>query len=697
MKQVNIGQTVLPWQDKVPVYPKDNFQEYSEGGFSRNELVYACIMELARAVPEAPLRVYDSEDEEIPDHPIRQLIKKPNAFTTEFMLWEMTIMYLMISGNAYWEKVRSRSGQVVELIQLRPDRMRVIPSSEDYIEGYEYEVGGRTFRLPQEDVIHFKMPSPNDDFLGQPPLRSALRAIATDNEATDFVKVMLQNSAVPSVVITTQNAVDKDTADRLTRKWMNRFGSRERGKPAFLQEGMKVEQLGMTLKDLEFPALRAISETRICAVFGVPPIIVGANTGLNRSTFSNYEEARRSFWQETISPLLRKLSDTINADLIPEFTGLEVEARFDSSDVSALQALQNERFDRANTGIINGWMTVNEARTSVGLDPVDGGDVFLRGLNKIGVPIDGSQPFAPPQEEPEQPEDEAGMVPDEQRSSVVPLKKKEVKPLRPAEGKQLELLERAFGKINFALQQERDIAGVMLREFREQARDTRDLFNRSTKQLDEEEAEAIMQALALAQRGWETRLSKKIQPNMEQLIAEALRRTVDEIGIAFDIDDEEAKQFIRQYSFTFAQRVSETSANQVREVILDAKTKGLALNEVRSNLNNTFKSWSTVRSKMVARTETIRATNYGARFGYQQGGVETMEWLASSDACGYCQSLDGTRISTRGEFVPLGGEVEGAQGTPEEGNRLQNNYESVGAPPAHPNCRCTVIPITSIS
>lgn len=423
MKQVSIGQTVLPWQDKQPIYPTDNFQEYSEFGFGRNELVYACIMELSRAVPEAPLRVYDRNDEEIPDHPIRELIKKPNAFTTEFMLWEMTVMYLMIAGNAYWEKVRSSGGQVVELVQLRPDRVRVIPSAENYIQGFEYDIGGQTFQLPAEDVIHFKMPSPNQDFLGQPPLRSALRAIATDNEATDFVKVMLQNSAVPSVVITTQNAIDRDTSERLTRKWMQRFGSRERGKPAFLQEGMKVEQLGMTLKDLEFPALRAISETRICAVFGVPPIIVGANTGLNRSTFSNYEEARRSFWQETISPLLRKLSDTIDATLVPEFKGTDIHARFDSSNVSALQSLQMERYTRANTAIMNGWMTVNEARTSVGLDPVDSGDIFLRGLNTIGVPTNGGDVIAPPQE--------AGQETAGEKNSVIPLKKKRLNPFDP--------------------------------------------------------------------------------------------------------------------------------------------------------------------------------------------------------------------------------------------------------------------------
>lgn len=233
----------------------------------------------------------------------------------------------------------------------------------------------------------------------------------------------------------------------------------------------------------------------------------------------------------------------------------------------------------------------------------------------------------------------------------------------------------------------------MQREFRRQARDVRALFNRSTKQLDEEESNAIIEALIIQQRAWETRLSNEIYPNMETLIANSLRAVEDEIGIGVNLDNTEAKDFVKSYSFKFAQKVSQTSADRVRGIILKSKEEGNSLREVRQNLNAEFTQWSAVRTRMVARTETIRASNYGARFGYQQSGVEEMEWLASSDACGYCQSLDGTKLPTTGTFLDVGSEIVGAEGTPEAGKVLRNNYEPVGAPPAHPNCRCTIIPV----
>jgi phage portal protein BeeE len=56
-------------------------------------------------------------------------------------------------------------------------------------------------------------------------------------------------------------------------------------------------------------------EARICAALNVPPIVAGFKVGLDRSTYSNYEEARRSFYSETIDPLLTRLSGVLTKGL----------------------------------------------------------------------------------------------------------------------------------------------------------------------------------------------------------------------------------------------------------------------------------------------------------------------------------------------------------------------------------------------
>ncbi|MGI0130147.1 MAG: phage minor head protein, partial [Thermoplasmata archaeon] len=82
------------------------------------------------------------------------------------------------------------------------------------------------------------------------------------------------------------------------------------------------------------------------------------------------------------------------------------------------------------------------------------------------------------------------------------------------------------------------------------------------------------------------------------------------------------------------------------------------------------------RSNTIARTETLTASNRSALIGYKRAGVEKVEWLLAPD---YDPKDDG------GECEPLdGAQVESGQMFPDAG---------VDAPPLHPNCRCTIIPV----
>lgn len=272
-EEVKQAAAAMPIHLGVAQWPEPGFVNWAREAFGKNELVYACIMEIATSVSEAPLRVYRETEagwEELPDHPLRQLIRRPNPVLSEYELWELTVVYLYLAGNAYWEIVRARDGRPRELRPLRPDRVRIIPHPEPQVHHtYAYALDGLLYDLGT-DVVHFKLPNPLDEYFGQPPLRAAIRAVAVDNEATEYVKALLQNDAMPRVVVTTQQRLDEADVERLRRRWRDRFGGENRGTPAFLQAGMDVKVLGLNLRDLEFPDLRSISEARICAV-GLAP------------------------------------------------------------------------------------------------------------------------------------------------------------------------------------------------------------------------------------------------------------------------------------------------------------------------------------------------------------------------------------------------------------------------------------------
>lgn len=366
-----------------PEWPGSTFLSHVENGYDKNDLVYACITERVTAVAGVPLRAYASSaarrGEPQENHPVRQLIARPNPLMTEVELFSMIELHLSLAGIAFIEVVPDRAGRPVELWPLRPDLVRIKRGRASV--SYGYALDGST--VVPVDVIPIRLPNPVDPLVGQPPMRPALRAATVDNRANEFVASLLKNHAMPGVVVTMgslEQAIDESVTSRLKAKWKTAYGGSSMGEPAFLQTGMDVKTLGLNLRELEFPDLRTISESRICSAFQVPAIVVGAAVGLNRSTFSNYGEARRSFYEEFVTSENDLIRSAFERHLLVRFKTpgrADVVLRHDYSEVVALRESEQARWTRATEGFKAGGLTLNDWRREVGLPEVPGGDVFL--------------------------------------------------------------------------------------------------------------------------------------------------------------------------------------------------------------------------------------------------------------------------------------------------------------------------------
>jgi HK97 family phage portal protein len=402
------GGAPRPNQEGV-LYPDSSFEVFARAGMGRNELVGACITEKASSLPQSTLRVYPDQlgqGEPLEDHPLRRLLANPNPVTTEFEFHELQMVYKDLAGACWTLIERGLDGTPARIWPLRPDKIRVRPSQRPrepwaYTWLYVPDLSRPDLVVPiaQEDMIRVRYPNPLDDYFGWPPLRPAARAIALDNAATEYVDTLLRNAAVPGVVVTSQQIVDDTIAERLGRKWRLKFGGPRRGEPAFLQAGMDVKVLGLNLQQLQFADLHSSSEARICMSLGVPPILIGARVGLDRSTFANYGEARVSFWEETMMPDQGRFKAGYDQKLVPPFLGVgrrKVWLRWDNSGVLALRESEASRWERATVALRAGGITINDFRRATGLPPVDGGDVFLTPAGVIPTPLGQTAPAPSP-------------------------------------------------------------------------------------------------------------------------------------------------------------------------------------------------------------------------------------------------------------------------------------------------------------
>ena len=375
-----VGGTVpLNYDVGQATYPDASYANFASEGYGKNEIVHACIRELAVAAAspkymiEAPST--DGGTVEVTSGLLYDLITRPNSTDDWYSFIEQLVTYLMVAGNAYVYKERSRGNRVTALYLLRPDRIRIIGASYGAA-GFVYDVGGKDYPIPVEDMCHLSLPNPAGDLYGLSPLQVLSRTVNLDLNMTDFAKVYFQNAGVPSGLLKLKRRLNtQEEASTIRARWRSQFGGRNNfHRIAILDEDAEYQQMASAPKDMAMSELHDLTESRICAVFGVPAILVGANVGLQRSTYSNYREARLTFHSETLEPLVGRILRYLNHHLFSEYPGNEPM----TADWSSMRASLDDKADqtaRVNALFTGGILTLNEARQQLGLDAITDGDI----------------------------------------------------------------------------------------------------------------------------------------------------------------------------------------------------------------------------------------------------------------------------------------------------------------------------------
>ena len=85
--------------------------------------------------------------------------------------------------------------------------------------------------------------------VGDPSDSSQAVPADTGIEAMTRTRTLFKNLAVPSTVLQTQEALDKDRADEIKEEWTQALaGSKRAGRTVVLHSGLKVEPSGGRLK-----------------------------------------------------------------------------------------------------------------------------------------------------------------------------------------------------------------------------------------------------------------------------------------------------------------------------------------------------------------------------------------------------------------------------------------------------------------
>lgn len=287
------------------IWTPRNYQNLTREGFMRNAVVYRCVRMIAEAAASVPMSCLDTS--------VSDLLAAPNQEQSGPEFFESLYGFLLLSGNGYLEMIALETGSL-QMHVLRPDRMKVFVDKSGRPSGWEYTVGGRKSRLARDyihgrhPVLHLKLFHPDNDHYGMSPVEAAACAIDIHNAGADWNKSMLDNSARPSgaLIFQGQNGdhLSDDQFDRLKSELeQSHQGKSNAGRPLLLEGGLDWKPMALSPNDMDFLNGQHAAAREIALAFGVPPMLLGIP---GDNTYSNYQEANRAFWRQTILPLVQK-------------------------------------------------------------------------------------------------------------------------------------------------------------------------------------------------------------------------------------------------------------------------------------------------------------------------------------------------------------------------------------------------------
>lgn len=347
--------------------------------------VYACVRILSEAIASLPIHVYEKTEkgkEKRVDHPLYFLLHdEPNPEMSSFVFRETLMSHLLIWGNAYVQIIRDRSGNVISLYPLLPDKMSVHRDSRGTLY-YKYQrqteenpnlTKTGTVVLSQEDVLH--VPGLGfDGLIGYSPIALAKNAIGMTLATEEYGASFFRNGANPGGVLE-HPGILKDPK-RVRDSWNEVYkGVTNAHKVAVLEEGMKYTQIGIPPEEAQFLQTRKFQINEIARLYRIPPHMVG---DLEKSSFSNIEQQSLEFVKYTLDPWVVRFEQSFKRALfLPE----EKKTHFIKFNVDGL--LRGDYQSRMNgyaVGRQNGWLSTNDIRELEDLNLLsdeEGGNLYL--------------------------------------------------------------------------------------------------------------------------------------------------------------------------------------------------------------------------------------------------------------------------------------------------------------------------------
>jgi HK97 family phage portal protein len=651
---------------------EDLFDSFNLRTFRESLYLFIGVSMIRETVSSIPLQMYEiknkeGENVEIFDDPFLDLLERPNDTQTQKEFWKLSIAYYLLAGEAFWYLERADVNAVpTAMMNMRPDAVTILFSADrkDII-GYEFhQNNGQTIKLRTEDVLHIKNIDPINPIRGIGVIRPATQRITTEKEAAKHQANTFKTQGRPDIVVFSENDLTEEAIEDAQEKWAKKFGADKGSQLGMFGNGIKsLQVLGTSPKDMDFmPTMNFLRDDILAALHIPKPMITSDDVNL-----ANSKTARVNYIKEACLPVLDTFIDIINNKFLNDMDQNRF-VTYENPVNEDREMLLKEATELKTAGII----TIDEARSLMSYDTIDGGDVLAPNsqptlqmsmrslkLRKYARQLLKKRPILVKKFkaiEATRNLIEAEKSVKRSRNSVFntpQLKEMYVKSYH----KNIDAKAKGFKQTIDVYNQ--DFAGRIVKYLNDFGLNSTTFFDVSA---EITEAKAIFNPLMLS-------MYSKIGQETLDNVAEGFATKASEQFFT----TEEAKKKLSDRAQFFITSMLNTDYEDLKEVLVQGMKEGAGVDVIGRNIRQYFEDMSVARAKTIARTETGRLVSEATNEAYNQSAIITgKEWITAGD-----DKVRDEHQMNAGVIVDANGVFPGGEHYPGE---------------ASINCRCVLAP-----
>lgn len=353
----------------------------------------AVVSFLADNAAQIPIKVYDrASDNDRPrvlDSPAAKLLANPNPDMTSFEFKRWMYSDLLLYERFLTLLIPSKTSE--SGWELRP-----IPA--DWIQTYKGSSpfapqsiiicannGTDAIEVPADRFVLFHGYDPTDPMRQYSRISALKETLHEQVESNGFRRQMWKRGGRFNAYVTRPKDVApwSDTGfDRFKETFKTSWAGSEAGEAGgmpILEDGMEIKTVQFNSRDAQWAESVKLSREDCAAVYHVNPAMIWPGSG---QTYASARDNARALYNDCLAPTLMQATDRINMVILPRVG--EEKSHYAAYDITIkTEGTYEEKIKTLSSAVGAPFLSRNEARASLDLPAIDGGDELITPLNVL--------------------------------------------------------------------------------------------------------------------------------------------------------------------------------------------------------------------------------------------------------------------------------------------------------------------------